>query len=112
MKFQPNPYEERLHQIIEHSRSLNPEAGDLVQLNKEQVVPYHRQGREKEPFNYMIAGYTSLSSSFQEFVVLSCTSVARFRDCIERIIEKGHTNPHPCHQFPCALSAPPIKEEV
>lgn len=101
--WQPNPHAEELAGIVTTSRSLNAEAGDLVQLSKACIVPRYREGKKGEPYKYMIEYFTNPSSPQQEFQVLSCSGAIAYRDCIVRIIEKAHTIPHPCYQFPCVI---------
>jgi len=100
--YEPNPYQKRLDEIIQKSRSLGAEAGDLVELNHEQVYPCYREKKKGEPYEMMIERYTSLGSPYCQFVVLSCSGVQRFRDCVGKIIVKGFQLPHPCYQYPCA----------
>lgn len=98
---EPNPYEDKLQEIKKHSISLNVKAGDLVRLNKETVVPQYREGKKDEPYINMIDYFTSLSSPYAEFVVVSCSNVIRFKECVAEVIKENYCDPHPCYTHPC-----------
>lgn len=101
---EPNPHQARLDEIRQHSRSLNAQAGDLVRLSTDMVIPHYRQRKHKdEPYEHMIERYSSPADATSEFIVLSCGGAARHADAIVEIIKRGYQIPHPCYQFPCPL---------
>lgn len=99
--FEPNPFKERIEEIKKKSLSLNVKAGDLVQLNKESVEAIYRKAKKGEPYTYMISTYISLSSPTQEFIVLSCSGLRRFRECVERLIVENFELDYRCGVSPC-----------
>ena len=100
---QPNPHAERLRQVMSYSESLGAKAGDLVKLNTEKIVPQYRKANKGEEYEYMISGFTSLASPYNDFAVLSCTDVERFKHAIDEVIIRGYQVPHPCYIYPCGV---------
>lgn len=101
--YEPNPYQERLSEIMAHSKKLNARPGDLVRLNKECIVPFYRERRKGEMYDFMIERYEMLTCC-EEFTVLSCGNYGHY--VVAEIIKRSYdTKPRPCGIKPCPYHA-------